>query len=158
MLTDWEQAQALLREKHFAMVDLKFSDLAGRWHHVTLPASQFSEALMRDGVGFDASAIGLKPVKAGDMVLLPDLSTAFEDPFWETPTLSFVASAYEADTKRPFIRDPRNIARRAEEYMCEIGIADESRWGPEYEFYIFDSVAFENEVNASSYRVDSREA
>jgi glutamine synthetase len=158
MFTDWEQTQALIRDKHFAMVDLKFSDLAGRWHHVTLPAGQFSEALMRDGVGFDASAVGLKPVKAGDMVLLPDLSTAFEDPFWETPTLSFVASAYEADTKRPFIRDPRNIAKRAEEYMREVGIADESRWGPEYEFYIFDSVAFENEVNTSSYRVDSREA
>ena len=158
MFTDWQQAQAYIRDKGFAMVDLKFSDLGGHWHHVTLPASQCNEELMRDGVGFDASSIGLKPVKAGDMVLLPDLGTAFEDPFWEAPTLSFVASAYEADTKRPFIRDPRNIARRAEEYMRELGIADESRWGPEYEFYVFDSVAFENEVNTASYRVDSREA
>jgi glutamine synthetase len=158
MLTDWQQAQAFIRDKHYAMVDLKFSDLAGRWHHVTVPASQFGEALMRDGVGFDASSIGLKPVKAGDMVLLPDLSTAFEDPFWEAPTLSFVASAYEADTKRAFPRDPRNIAKRAEDYMREVGIADKSLWGPEYEFYVFDSVAFENEVNAASYRVDSREA
>ena len=158
MFTDWQQAQTYIRDKKLAMVDLKFSDLAGHWHHVTLPAGQFGEALMRDGVGFDASSIGLKPVKAGDMVLLPDLSTAFEDPFWEAPTLSFVASAYEADTKRPFIRDPRNIAKRAEEYMRELGIADESRWGPEYEFYVFDSVAFENEVNTASYRVDSREA
>ncbi len=158
MFTDWQQAQAFIRDNQFAMIDIKFSDLAGRWHHVTLPAGQFGEALMRDGVGFDASSIGLKPVKAGDMILLPDLSTAFEDPFWEARTLSFVASAHEADTKRPFVRDPRNIAKRAEEYMRELGIADESRWGPEYEFYIFDSVAFENEVNAASYRVDSREA
>ena len=158
MFTHWQQAQAYIREKQFAMIDFKFSDLAGRWHHVTLPAGQFNEALMRGGVGFDASSIGLKPVKAGDMILLPDLSTAFPDPFWDAPTLSFIASAHEADTKRPFVRDPRNIAKRAEEHMRELGIADESRWGPEYEFYIFDSVAFENEVNTASYRVDSREA
>lgn len=158
MFSNWQQAQAFIREQQFAMIDFKFSDLAGRWHHVTLPASQFNEALMRDGVGFDASSIGLKPVKAGDMILLPDLSTAFPDPFWDTPTLSFIASAHEADTKLPFVRDPRNIAKRAEEHMRELGIADESRWGPEYEFYIFDSVAYENEVNAASYRVESREA
>jgi glutamine synthetase len=158
MFSTWQQAQAFIREKQFTMIDLKFSDLAGRWHHVTLPAGQFNEALLRNGVGFDASSIGLKPVKAGDMILLPDLSTAFPDPFWDSPTLSFIASAHEADTKLPFVRDPRNIAKRAEEHMRELGIADESRWGPEYEFYIFDSVAFENEVNTSSYRVESREA
>lgn len=158
MLTNCQEVQSFIREGKFAMIDLKFSDLAGHWHHVTLPAGQFNETLMRDGVGFDASAVGLKPLKAGDMVLLPDLSTAFRDPFWEAPTLSFIASAHEADTKRPFPRDPRNIAKRAEEYMHELGIADESRWGPEYEFYIFDSVVFENEVNASSYRVESCEA
>jgi len=140
------------------MIDLKFSDLHGRWHHVTVPAREFNAQLMRDGVGFDGSSVGLKSVKAGDMVLLPDLTTAFRDPFWDAPTLSFICSAYEADTKLPFPRDPRNIARRAEEYMQEIGVADESRWGPEYEFYIFDNVAFENGVNTATYRVDSREA
>jgi glutamine synthetase len=158
MLTTIDEAQAYIRENQLQMIDLKFSDLAGRWHHLTLPASQFNESLMQDGVGFDASSVGLRPVKAGDMVLLPDLMTAFRDPFWEVPTLSFIGSAYEADTKHPFIRDPRNIAKRAEEYMKELGIADESRWGPEYEFYIFDSVAFENGVNTASYRVDSLEA
>jgi len=158
MFTTFDQAQAFVREHQFAMIDLKFSDLAGRWHHLTLPASQFNEALMREGVGFDASSIGLKPVKAGDMILLPDLGSAFPDPFWDSPTLSFIASAYEADSKQPFARDPRNIAKRAEGHMRELGIADESRWGPEYEFYVFDSVAFENEVNAASYRVESHEA
>jgi len=158
MFSSLDQAQHYVRENQIGMIDLKFSDLIGRWHHVTVPASQFNERLMRDGVGFDASAVGLKPVKAGDMVLLPDLSAAFCDPFWEVPTLSFICSAYEADTKRPFPRGPRNIARRAVQYMKELGIADESRWGPEYEFYVFDSVAFENEVNTASYRVDSAEA
>ncbi|MBI5564387.1 MAG: type I glutamate--ammonia ligase, partial [Chloroflexi bacterium] len=158
MFSSFDEAQKHVRDEQFKMIDLKFSDLHGRWHHVTVPASQFNETLMRDGVGFDGSSVGLKSVKSGDMVLLPDLSTAFRDPFWEAPTLSFVCSAFEADTKLPFPRDPRNIAKRAEEYMQETGLADESRWGPEYEFYIFDNVAFENGVNAASYRVDSSEA
>jgi len=158
MFTNLDQAQAYVRDNKIAMIDLKFSDLTGRWHHVTLPASQFNGNLLRDGVGFDASSVGLKPLKAGDMVLLPDLSAAFRDPFWEAPTLSFIASAYDADSKRPFPRDPRHIAKRAEEYMQELGVADESRWGPEYEFYVFDSVAFENAVNTASYRVESGEA
>jgi len=158
MFATFEQVKAYLEEHDFKMVDLKFSDLGGRWHHLTLPASQFNAQLMRDGVGFDASSVGLKPLKAGDMVLLPDLSTAFRDPFWEVSTLSLICSAFEADTKVSFTRDPRNIARRAEDYMKEVGVADESRWGPEYEFYVFDSVAFENSVNTSSYRLDSLEA
>jgi len=158
MFNDLQQAQAYVREHGLRMIDFKFSDLVGRWHHVSIPASQFNEQLMRDGVGFDASSVGLKPVRAGDMALLPDLTTAFRDPFWEVPTLSFICSAYDADSKRPFARDPRNIGCRAEEYMRELGIADESHWGPEYEFYVFDSVAFENEVNTSSYRVESAEA
>jgi glutamine synthetase len=158
MFADFQAAQQYIRERQYKMIDLKFSDLHGRWHHVTVPAHEFDAPLLRAGVGFDGSAVGLKSVKSGDMVLRPDLATAFEDPFWETPTLSFICSAYEADTKLPFARDPRNIARRAEEYLRETGVADESRWGPEYEFYIFDNVAFENGVNAASYRVDSREA
>ena len=87
---------------------------------------------MRDGVGFDGSSVGLKSVKSGDMVLRPDVSTAFRDPFWQVPTLSFICSAFEADTKNPFARDLRNIAIRAEEVMRETGVADESRWGPEF--------------------------
>ena len=158
MFSNFEEAQKHVRDQQFKMIDLKFSDLHGRWHHVTVPASQFNDQLMRDGVGFDGSSVGLKSVKSGDMVLLPDLSTAFRDPFWEAPTLSFVCSAFEADTKLPFPRDPRNIAKRAEEYLCETGVADESRWGPEYEFYVFDNVAFENGVNTATYRVDSSEA
>lgn len=158
MFTDFENASAYVRDNEIKMIDLKFTDLAGRWHHVTLPASQFCESILRDGVAFDASAIGLRPVKAGDMILLPDIHSAFRDPYWDVPALSFICSAYEADTKLPFGRDPRNIAARAEAYMRELGIADESRWGPEYEFYVFDSVSFENEINAASYRVESSEA
>lgn len=158
MLGGIEEAKAHIREKGYRMVDLKFTDLAGRWHHVTVPASQFDERLMRDGVGFDGSSVGLKSVKSGDMVLIPDLATAFRDPFWDFPTLSFICSAFEADSKQPFMRDPRNIALRAEETLREFGAGERSLWGPEFEFYVFDSVAFQNGVNEASYRLDSREA
>ena len=158
MFQSFEQAHRHLREQGFRMVDLKFSDLWGRWHHVSIPASQFTEQLFRDGVGFDGSSVGLKSVKSGDMVLIPDLATGFRDPFWSDPTLSFICSAFEADTKEPFDHDPRNIVIRAEKHLRATGIADLSIWGPEYEFYVFDDVAFENGVNTASYRVDSREA
>lgn len=153
-----EQARWHISEQHIEMVDLKFCDLWGRWHHLTLPASQFSPAIMEEGIGFDGSAVGLKNVKAGDMVLVPDLSTGVNDPFWEVPTLSFICTTLEADTHRIFTNDPRNIAIRAEAFLRETGIADESRWGPEYEFYVFDDVAYDSGVNFAGYRLDSKEA
>ena len=157
MFDNLEEAERFVADHDIRMVDFKYTDLWGRWHHVTLPASQFTPTRLEKGVGFDASSVGLKPVKAGDMVVVPDLSTGFVDPFWEAPTLSFICSAKEADTRLDFPRDPRNIARRAEAYLCDAGVAEESRWGPEFEFYIFDSVAFENEVHRVGYRLDSSE-
>jgi glutamine synthetase len=157
MSNSFDQAKQFVVDHEIQMVDLKYCDLWGRWHHVTVPASQFTPSLVEEGVGFDASSVGLKPLKAGDMVVVPDLSTGFPDPFWEAPTLSFVCSAKEADTRLDFPRDPRNIARRAEAYLQETGVAGSSRWGPEFEFYIFDSVAFENEIHSVGYRLESAE-
>ncbi len=158
MFTTFEDARRYVEERDVQMIDLKFTDLWGRWHHLTIPAGQFTPALMESGVGFDGSAVGLKSVKAGDMVLVPDLATGFLDPFWELPTLSFICTTLEADTKADFPNDPRNIARRAEEYLRRSGIADRSQWGPEFEFYVFDSVAYENEMNRAGYSVESGEA
>jgi len=157
-LKNFDVAAAFVRENAIRMIDLKFSDLWGRWHHVTLSASEFTPNLMIAGIGFDGSSVGLRSVKSGDMVLIPDLHTGILDPFWEVPTLSFICSVVEADTKVLYFRDPRVIAQRAEAYLKQTGIADESRWGPEFEFYVFDSVAYENSVNVASYRVDSSEA
>ncbi|MFN2241465.1 MAG: type I glutamate--ammonia ligase [Anaerolineae bacterium] len=157
MFGTFDEAKQFIVDRDVKMVDLKYTDLWGRWHHVTLPSSQFTPSRLENGVGFDASSVGLKPVKAGDMVVVPDLATGFVDPFWEALTLSFICSAKEADTRFDFPRDPRNIARRAEDYLRENEIADESRWGPEFEFYVFDSVAFENEVHRVGYRLESRE-
>jgi glutamine synthetase len=158
MFQTFEQAQGYVEEQGIQMVDLKFCDLWGRWHHLTVPGGRFTPALMERGVGFDGSAVGLKNVKAGDMVLVPDLSTGVLDPFWETPTLSFICTTLEADTHAAFASDPRNIAIRAEAYLRESGIAEESRWGPEFEFYVFDSVSYECGISRAGYRFDSSEA
>lgn len=158
MFKHFDAAAAYVRESGIRMIDLKFSDLWGRWRHVTISASEFTPQLMASGVGFDGSSVGLRGVKSGDMALIPDLTTGVVDPFCEAPTLSFICSVVEADTKQSFARDPRVIAQRAEAAMRSTDIADESRWGPEFEFYVFDSVAFDNRVNVASYRVDSCEA
>ncbi|MEW6094326.1 MAG: glutamine synthetase beta-grasp domain-containing protein, partial [Chloroflexota bacterium] len=158
MFQTFEQAQKYVRDYNIEMIDLKFCDLWGRWHHLTIPASQFEHDLMEKGVGFDGSAVGLKSVKAGDMVLVPDLGTGFMDPFWDTPTLSFICTTLEADTHAVFVNDPRNIALRAEAYLQSTGLADESRWGPEFEFYIFDRVSYEYGINRAYYEIFSAEA
>ncbi len=158
MFQDFQEAAAFITDKNIRMVDLKFSDLWGRWHHVTISAAEFIPSLMSSGVGFDGSSVGFRSVKSGDMVLIPDLRTGFVDPFWEMPTLSFICNTHEADTKHKHFRDPREIARRAEEHMQRSGIADESIWGPEFEFYVFNNVQLENGVNVASYRLDSIEA
>ncbi|NTV38307.1 MAG: hypothetical protein HGA82_03910 [Anaerolineales bacterium] len=157
MFQTFEQAQKYVRDYGVEMVDLKFCDLWGRWHHLTIPAGQFEPEIMEKGIGFDGSAVGLKSVKAGDMVLVPDLGTGFMDPFWDTATLSFICATLEADTHAIFQNDPRNIAIRAEEYMKSTGIADESRWGPEFEFYIFSKVRFDTRTSSSFYEVEHAE-
>lgn len=158
MFSSFDAASAFITEQQIQSVDLKFCDLWGRWHHLTLPAAQFTPELMEQGIGFDGSAVGLKSVKAGDMVLVPDLATGTLDPYWEAPTLSFISRTLEADTHTIFANDPRNIAIMAEAALRQSGIADLSLWGPEFEFYIFDRVSFDNGVNHASYRLDSAEA
>lgn len=158
MFESFSQVQAFINAHKILMVDLKFCDLWGRWHHLTVPANQFNASIMAEGIGFDGSSVGLKNVKAGDMVMVPDLKTGVIDPFWDMPTLSFICTTLEADTHEVFANDPRTIATRAEEYLRVTGIADESRWGPEFEFYVFDNVTYENGVNQAAYQLDSDEA
>jgi len=155
MLQTLDDALSLIRDRSIEMVDLKFCDLWGRWHHVTLPSERFGPHIMERGIGFDGSSVGFKALSSGDMVLVPDLSTAFVDPFWEAPTLSFICTTLEADTRDPFPYDPRSITRRAEGWLRECGVATNSVWGPELEFYVFSGVAFENTGNTSAYRVES---
>ena len=152
-----DDALGYIREHGIVMVDLRFCGLWGQWHHVTLPAARLTAPLLERGVGFDGSALGIKSVKAGDMTLVPDLQAAFVDPWAEVPTLAFLCQAFEAGTREPSEYDPRLIARRAEAALAECGAADRSVWGPEFEFYLFDSVAIENSMHVASYRVESAE-
>ncbi|MFZ5515084.1 MAG: type I glutamate--ammonia ligase [Candidatus Zhuqueibacterota bacterium] len=146
-------------EQNVEMVDLKFCDLFGRWHHITIPISQFDETVFTRGIAFDGSSVpGFKKLEAGDMVLIPDVNSLLFDKFWHQKTMSFICSAYEADTMELFKNDPRNIAFRAEQFLKQTGIADVSYWSPEFEFYIFDNITYVNDINLAAYQVDSEEA
>ncbi len=146
-------------QKKIEMIDLKFIDLFGRWHHLSLPKSQLNLDMFKRGVPFDGSATpGFKSVESGDMVLIPDIRTARIDPFWDMPTLSFICSSAEATTLESYKREPRAVAQRAEQYLVKTGIADKSLWSTEFEFYIFDSVSYKNDINMASYIIDSNEA
>jgi glutamine synthetase len=147
------------QEKKIEMVDLKFIDLFGRWHHLSLPQSQLKLDMFKRGVPFDGSATpGFKSIESGDMVLIPDIKTAKLDPFWNVVTLSFICSSFDIDNSKPFKREPRYIAQKAEEYLIKTGIADKSLWSTEFEFYIFDSISYKNDINMASYIIDSNEA
>ena len=150
---------AFAKAEDVIAIDLKYTDLFGGWHHITIPQSQFMEDVFERGVAFDGASIpGFTRLERGDMVVVPDPSTANIDPFWDHKTLSMICDVRDARTLEPFTGDPRWIARRAEEYLKETGIADVSYWGPEFEFYVFDSINYGTDINYSYYRIDSEEA
>ena len=146
------------RDTQAAMVDLKFCDLLGTWQHVTLPLRAFDESAFDEGLGFDGSSIrGWQGISESDMLLMPQADTAILDPFTAEPTLSLVCEIADPLTGDGYAKDPRRVARRAEEYLRATGIADTSYFGPECEFFVFDEVAFDQGPNAAFYEVDSSE-
>ena len=148
----------LIRQKNIQVVDVKFTDLPGTWQHFSIPASTLDEDMVRDGLGFDGSSIrGFQAINESDMLLMPDLSTAFVDPALSVPTLSVLCDVYDPLTREPYSRDPRFIAYKAEEYLKTSGIATTSYWGPEAEFYIFNSVRFDQNAYEGYYHIDSEE-
>jgi len=158
MFSTVRELLAFIRKEEVAAIDFKACDLLGRWHHITLPASRADETLFEDGVGFDASSFpGFKTVESGDMVLLPDVPTAFVDPFFQDSTVSVVCSVVEAASRAAFPRDPRGVAARAEAFMRASGIADRAPFGPEFEFYLLDRVTYRNDTCAGSYEIACRE-
>ncbi len=148
----------LIRERGIQVVDVKFSDLPGQWQHFSLPAKDFDGEVFEEGLGFDGSSIrGFQAINESDMLLLPDPATAFVDPVLETPTLSIICDVYDPTTHEPYTRDPRFIARKAEAYLPKSGVATTSFWGPEAEFYIFNSVRFDQNAHEGYYHIDSEE-
>jgi glutamine synthetase len=140
------------------MVDLKFTDVPGTWQHTSVPADQMDAQAIEDGIGFDGSSIrGFQSIHESDMILKPDCTTAVFDPFRSVPTLSFVCDVFDPVKQALYERDPRNIARKAEEYLRSSGIATSASFGPEAEFHYFDRVSYENTANRAFYEVDTKE-
>lgn len=148
----------LIKEKAVEFVDLKFTDLPGLMQHFTLPIKDFSEELFTEGIGFDGSSIrGFQTIDESDMLLKPDMNSAFLDPFTDDVTLSFICNVKDPITLKLYSRDPRYIAQKAERYLSTTGIADTAYFGPEAEFFIFDDIRFDQTYNHGFYYIDSQE-
>ncbi|HEY2702147.1 MAG TPA: type I glutamate--ammonia ligase [Candidatus Dormibacteraeota bacterium] len=140
------------------MIDFRFVDLPGTWQHFSIPVGELTEDLFAEGIGFDGSSIrGFQKIHESDMLLFPDPSTATVDPCLEVPTMWIICDIKDPIRREPYSRDPRYIARKAEAYLRETGIADTSYWGPEAEFYIFNSIRFDQNAHEGYYFIDSEE-
>ncbi len=149
----------LIKENEVKFVDLRFTDTKGKEQHVTVPVNQITEDFFEDGKMFDGSSIaGWKGINDSDMILLPDPSTAVLDPFFEETTLNITCDVIEPSTMQGYDRDPRSIAKRAEEYLKSTGIADTVLFGPEPEFFMFDDIRFETNMSGSFFKINSTEA
>lgn len=159
MFASLTEAKEFCKSKDIKIVDFKITDLNGRWHHLSIPVTRLSEKIFEEGIGFDGSSYGFLTVEKSDMVFIPDLSTSFVDPFCEEPTLSMIGDIYTLDGGiRRYEGDPRYIAEKAEKFMISTGIADANIIGPEFEFYVFDQIAFENKPNHQEVTIDSVQA
>src|SRR5918996_3077832 len=139
-------------------VDLRFSDLPGLLQHFSLPFDEFAEEAFEEGIGFDGSSIrGFQEIQESDMILVPDPDTAVMDPFAKYPTLVMNAYVRDPVTGEAYSRDPRNIAKKAQDYLAGTGIADTAYFGPEAEFYIFDSIRFDQNQHSSYHYIDAVE-
>jgi glutamine synthetase len=151
-------ADVIKMGKEVKMVDIRFIDLPGTWQHFTIPVRRLDEDLFKEGVPFDGSSIrGFQEIHESDMLLLPDPESAFIDPVAEIPTLVLTCDVHDPITLEPYGRDPRYVAKKAEAYVKQTGVADTVFFGPEAEFFIFDSVRYSNGTNESYYHVDSEE-
>jgi glutamine synthetase len=146
-------------EKHgVKVVDFKFVDLLGQWQHTTMPLHKLHEDTFTEGYNFDGSSIrGWKAINESDMTFVPDASTATIEPFFKEPCLSLICDIQDAVTRQPYARDPRYIARKAEQYLKQTGIGDTVYFGPEPEFFVFDAIHFGEGPNQSYYKIESAE-
>jgi glutamine synthetase len=150
---------AMCREKEVKAVDLRFVDFLGAWQHFTIPVGKLEEDVFDDGLGFDGSSIrGWQAINESDMLLVPVPGTAIVDPFAQIPTLSLICNIQDPITREDYSRDPRNIARKAVNYLKSTGIADTCFIGPEAEFFVFDDVRFDQNPHEGYFHLDSGEA
>ncbi|MEO8039047.1 MAG: type I glutamate--ammonia ligase [Betaproteobacteria bacterium] len=149
----------MIKDNEVKFVDLRFTDTRGKEQHVTVPARQFDNSKFEDGHAFDGSSIaGWKGIQASDMLLMPDAISARMDPFTDEPTLNISCDVVEPSDGKGYDRDPRSIAKRAEAYLKSTGIGDVCYFGPEPEFFVFDSVTWQVDMSGSSVKINSEEA
>jgi len=152
------EALEFAKKNRVQVVDLKFVDLIGTWQHFTIPASELTEDLFKDGSGLDGSSIrGWKAINNSDMLVVPDPATACLDPFTLVPTLSLIGNVVDPISRETYERDPRYIAQKAEKYLQSTKIGDTSYWGPEAEFFIFDQARYDQTSHSGYYHIDSDE-
>ncbi|OED34743.1 type I glutamate--ammonia ligase [PVC group bacterium (ex Bugula neritina AB1)] len=148
-----------IKDENVEFVDFRFMDFLGTWQHFSVPAGAVEEDTFEEGLGFDGSSIrGWKAINESDMIVVPDPETALLDPFTEHKTLFITCNIKDPITKENYTRDPRYIALKAEEYLKSTQIADTAFFGPEAEFFIFDSIRYANEPSSSFFEIDSVEA
>jgi glutamine synthetase len=152
------EALEFAKKNRVQVVDLKFVDLIGTWQHFTIPASELTEDLFKDGSGLDGSSIrGWKAINNSDMLVVPDPATACLDPFTAVPSLSLIGNVVDPISRETYERDPRYIAQKAEKYLQSTKIGDTSYWGPEAEFFIFDQARYDQTSHSGYYHIDSDE-
>ena len=149
---------ALMEKEGVEIVDLRFMDFPGLWQHFSVPPREISEDTFEAGLGFDGSSIrGWQAINESDMLVKPVSSTAFIDPFFAAKTLVMICNICDPITGEDYSRDPRNIARKAENYLKSLGVADVAYFGPEAEFFIFDDIRFDQNQHEGYYHIDSVE-
>jgi glutamine synthetase len=154
-----QEVLAMCRENDVKSIDCRFMDFPGIWQHFSIPAGKLGEDTFEDGLGFDGSSIrGWQAINESDMLLMPQPDTAFIDPFCQLKTLVMICNVQDPITREDYTRDPRNIARKAVNYLKSTGVADTCYIGPEAEFFIFDDVRFDQTPNAGFFYLDSAEA
>ncbi len=140
------------------VVDLRFVDLPGTWQHFSVPLSGLDEDVFTEGIGFDGSSIrGFQTINESDMLLIADPDSATVDPVLQVPTMYLICNVVDPTTRESYTRDPRHVAQKAEAHLVRSGIADVSYWGPEAEFYIFNSIRFDQNPFSGYYFIDSDE-
>ena len=155
--SSYQDVLKMAKEAKCQFIDLKFIDLPGTWQHYTLPIKELAD-LFENGNGFDGSSIrGFRAIHESDMLLFADPTTAIIDPVLSPSTLSLICDVKDPVDGKDYDHDPRYVARKAEAYLKTTGIADISYWGPELEFFIFNSIAFETNSHESFYSIDSQE-
>ncbi len=153
-----KEVLAMAKEQGVEIVDLRFCDLPGLMQHFSVPVAELTETVFDEGIGFDGSSIrGFQEIQESDMLLVPDPDTAWMDPFTQHATLNINCFVKDPVTSEMYSRDPRYIAKKAELYLKQTGIAETSFWGPECEFYIFDSIRFDQNQHEGYYHIDAIE-